>query len=105
VIPDAMRSREWRRMELTAQLAALGERQATVTPSEVYRKLSAAHGLARRPRSTPSVGARHSADGARRAPGGHTTTHSALLHGLVGLNGVVPPGSTARLCTSWREPR
>ena len=57
VILEAMRTRERRRVELTAQLAALSERQATVTPADVYRKLSQRltdwHGLL---------------DGTRRAP-------------------------------------
>jgi hypothetical protein len=102
---EAMRTRERRRAELTAQLAGLSERQAVVTPADVYRKLSQ--------RLTDWYGTldRHPArarDILRLVLAGRLVvtprpdehvfewrgeaSYGALLQGLVSVNGLVPPG-------------
>ena len=102
---EAMRTRERRRAELAAQLASLGERQAVVTPADVYRKLSQ--------RLTDWHGAleRHPArarDILRMVLAGRLVVtpqpeervfqwqgeayYGALLQDLIGVNGLVPPG-------------
>lgn len=106
---EAMRTRERRRQEIHDQLAALAisERQAPATPADVDRKLSARltdwqGALERHPQRAREilqgllvgrlVLAPKIIDGQRWFEFRGEASYGGLLHGLVGVNEMVPPG-------------